>query len=83
MTKTTIYLDDSSLRDLKRLAAHSDKTNVADLIRSAIFDFLRKTKAQKKSLSHLSKLLRQKPRKNAFGDGVEFQRNLRDDWNKE
>ena len=81
MTKTTIYLDEKYLKSLKILAAKSPtKTNVADLIRSAVFEFLNRQKYSPQGFSKLLNLLKQTPQPASFGDAVDYQRSLRDEW---
>lgn len=80
MTKTTIYLEDSMLRQLKVSAAAGRKTNVADLIRQAVGDFLNKRRKPKKAFQNLQQLLKAKPRKTTFGDAVAFQKSMRSEW---
>lgn len=79
VVKTTVYLDENELRDLKILAARSHKANVAGLIREALRDLLR-NRRQKTSFPFLKKTLRCKPSRTSFGDAVGYQRALRKEW---
>ncbi len=77
--KTTIYLDDKELKDLKILATRLTKGSAADLIRQAVRDLLR-TKSQPASFKFLKKHLVKKPSRTSFGDAVSYQRSLRKEW---
>ena len=79
MVKTTVYLDENELRDLKIMAARSHKANVAGLIREALRDLLR-NRRQKTSFPFLKKILRLKPSRTSFGDAVDYQKALRKEW---
>lgn len=79
MHKTTIYLDEKMLQELKMLAAKTPKANLVGLIRQALREFLAKS-ALRNRHGHLKKILKQKPRKTGFGDPVAYQRALRKEW---
>lgn len=80
MKKTTLYLDEKEMNELKILAAKLSKGSASNLIRRAVRDFLKKTKEQP-SFSFLKKQLHKKARTTSFGDGVSYQRSLRREWN--
>ncbi len=81
MIKTTIYLNESELKNLKAMASKQKGKSISQLIREAI-QLLSKTKPEKNKNSYLLKLLKEKPRKsNSFlPDPVTYQRRLRDEW---
>lgn len=79
MQKTTIYLEEPMLRELKMLAAKTPKANMVSLIRRALREFLAKSGVRNRH-AYLKKILKQKPRKTSFGDPVAYQRALRKEW---
>jgi hypothetical protein len=79
MKKTTLYLDEKEMKELKILAAQLSKGSASNLIRRAVRDFLNKTK-EHPSFSFLRKHLQKRPRATSFGDGVTFQRSIRKEW---
>ena len=79
MKKTTIYLEEKELRELKILAARIPHGNAARLIRQAVRDLLKKG-PDKSEFRFLRKTLRQKPSPTSFGDAVDYQRSLRKEW---
>ncbi|MBI4125138.1 MAG: hypothetical protein HY466_04330 [Deltaproteobacteria bacterium] len=79
MHKTTIYLDERMLRELKMLTAKTPKANMVSLIRQALREFLAKSGEQNRH-AYLKRMLKQKPRKTSFGDPVSYQRALRKEW---
>ncbi len=80
MTKTTVYLEEKELQDLKALAHKFRGMSAATLIREAVRDLLRK-KRSAPSFRLLRKHLSKKPGRSSFGDAVRYQRDLRKDWN--
>ncbi len=83
MHKTTLYLEDELLHRLKkRSMGSSRKESIAEFIRRAIRAALslEEKKEEQNFLPHFRKLLQQKPRKSSFGDPVEFQRKIREEW---
>jgi ribbon-helix-helix CopG family protein len=79
MKKTTLYLDEKEMNELKILAAKLSQGSASNLIRRAVRDFLNKTREQP-SFSFLKKHLQKKARPTSFGDGVFYQRSLRKEW---
>ncbi|MBI2336466.1 MAG: hypothetical protein HYU97_06855 [Deltaproteobacteria bacterium] len=79
MQKTTIYLDERELKQLKILAAEHIEGSVAKLIRKAVRRFVSDISHQRE-LKFLKKILQSPPRKTSFRDGVRYQRSLRREW---
>jgi len=79
MKKTTLYIDEKELRELKLLAAKLSQGSASDLIRQAVRDFIKKNK-EKPSHPFLKKHLNKKAHSTTFGDGVAYQRSLRKEW---
>lgn len=81
MHKTTLYLPEMAVHELKSLSLGSSKKGLTYHIQQAVKMYLAFLKKNKKS--KLSVFLKGKGvgKKSQFGDGVVFQRRLRDEWN--
>ncbi|MCC6271982.1 MAG: ribbon-helix-helix protein, CopG family [Deltaproteobacteria bacterium] len=80
MQKTTIYLDDKELKELKVLAAKLTRGSAADLIRQAVREFIHTKKSRPACFAFLKKHLRKKRSPTSFHDPVSYQRSLRKEW---
>lgn len=79
MHKTTLYLPKNEVRRLKQLAARRPGGSVTQLIRQAIHYFLTPSQRPVPN-TFLRRTLRKAGKKTTFGDGVRYQRQLRDEW---
>lgn len=80
MSKTTLYLPDHLMLELKRLVAESKRETLTSCITQAVQEFLFKRK--KKPVKKSSVLLKYagSSKMSQFGDAVEYQRKLRSEW---
>lgn len=80
MHKTTLYLPEIDVRELKSLSLGTVKKGLTYHIQQAVKMYLIFLKRNKKS--KLSVFLRGKGvgKKSQFGDGVVYQRRLREEW---
>lgn len=79
MHKTTLYIPEDDIKALKRLALETPKKGLTHHIRQAILEYLERRRSRGKKFATLRKYMGTIPR-SRFGDGVEYQRQLRDEW---
>ncbi len=79
MHKTTIYLNEREISQLRLRATKRQRISIASLIRQAIQSFLKES-PKKESFSFLKNQIRKRPSKTPFGDAVSYQRSVRREW---
>ncbi len=79
--KTTLYLPEEDIFELKAYAIRSSQRSLTYHIQIAIKKYLQEVK-RGKSQKKFQTLLRYKGafKKNTFGDSVKYQRKLRQEW---
>lgn len=77
--KTTLYLEEEDVLELKKIALEEPHQNMTSLISKAIHKFIDARKETKFSFNGLLKC-KNSVKKNYFGDSVNLQRNLRNEW---
>ncbi len=77
--KTTLYLEEDDIRELKRIALEEPNQNMTTLIKQAIRQFINIHRNKKRSFEELMKY-KGSAKENYFGDGVDFQRSVREEW---
>ena len=77
--KTTLYLEEEDIIELKRISLTEPNQNMTSLIKKAIRQFIENRKAESPTFHEL-KRCKNSVKKNYFGDSVDIQRKLRDEW---
>ena len=77
--KTTLYLEDQDIRELKKIALEGTNQNMTSLITEAVHQFLDTWRQKPRSFDALFKC-KGSVKKNYFGDAVNLQRSLRKKW---
>jgi len=76
--KTTLYIDTSIIRDLKKILINLPGENITSIVNSSLKEYL-KNAGSKKNMSNLLKA-KNSINKDVFGDSVQYQRKLRAEW---
>lgn len=77
--KTTLYMEEEDIRELKKLALEEPNQNMTSLITQAVRHFINDKKEKQNSFAGLKKC-KNSVKKNYFGEGVKLQRKLRKEW---
>lgn len=79
--KTTLYLEEEDIKELKRIALENKGQTMTSLIQSAIRQYISKQYNTPKKFRGLRKI-KGSLKENYFGDAVELQRQLRKEWDR-
>lgn len=81
MHKTTLYLPDQLIENLRALSLQSPRKSLTYHIQEAVREYLKNRKV-KKRFATLLKYKGVSKGRSAFGDSVEYQRKLRAEWER-
>ena len=76
--KTTLYLEEEDIQELKRISLEEPGQNMTSLIQTVIRQFINSRKEKPKFEEW--QRCKNSVKENYFGDPVDFQRNLRKEW---
>ena len=76
--KTPLYIDNSIIRDIKKILINLPGENITSIVNSSLKEYLKKAGTGRK----MSNILKAKNsiNKDVFGDSVKYQRKLRAEW---
>ncbi len=77
--KTTLYLEEEDIRELKKIALENQAENMTSLITKSVRNFINEKNIKKRNFTLFNKC-KNSVKRNYFGNAVNLQKKLRSEW---